>query len=498
MKSLILLLALSLMLPVMAAAQAQEKGKSDVRRSVVKVFATQRWPNLFRPWQKQAPQRVVGSGVVIDEGQIVCNAHLVTYVSQIDQVDQIEVQPFDVSKKFSAKLVAFAPEIDLALLKVTSPAFRQPSLKLVAGLPRVNDRVSTFGFAAGGLGLATTRGIVSRIEYGPLGLRIAITAAPNPGFSGGPAVVENQMVGMVFGVGMPGANIGYLIPNEEIKAFLKDCADGVYHGKPKLLDSLQSMENAALRAKLGLPPETTGVLVRDPYRSDPAYPLKKGDVITRVGNHEIDNLGMVRMEEDLRLPFTYLVPKLARKQLVGLTVLRGGESKDVALPVSRKRDFVIPGLEGAHPSYFVFGPLVFSAASEDFVAALAPYLSEAWSLQNSPLLSRRSDRRAFKNEQLVVVTAMLEDNSTKGYDNPSGQVVSHVNGTPIRNLRHLVETLRNSKEQYVEVEFTEKHVETLVFKRQEVLHVWKRLMLENGIREPSSADLRKVWQPEGL
>ena len=72
------------------------------------------------------------------------------------------------------------------------------------------------------------------------------------------------------------------------------------------------------------------------------------------------------------------------------------------------------------------------------------------------------------------------------------------NGTPIRNLRHLVETLRNSKEQYVEVEFTEKHVETLVFKRQEVLHVWKRLMLENGIRQPSSADLRKVWQPEGL
>jgi hypothetical protein len=226
--------------------------------------------------------------------------------------------------------------------------------------------------------------------------------------------------------------------------------------------------------------------------------LKKGDVITRIGSHEIDNLGMVRIEEDLRLPFWYLAPKVVRQDLVGLTVLRSGESEDVELPVSRKHDFVIPGLDDAYPSYFVFGPLVFSAATEEFVAGLAPYLSEVWSLRNSPLINRRSDRRAFKDEQLVVVTAMLEDNSVKGYDDPAGQVVSHVNGTPIRNLRHLVETLRDGKEKYVEFEFAEKYVETLVFNRQEVLRVWGRVLRENGIPEPSSADLREAWRPEGL
>jgi S1-C subfamily serine protease len=482
----------------MAAAQARENDKSDVRRSVVKVFATQRWPDLLRPWRKQTPERVFGSGVVIGDRKIVCNAHLVAYVGKIDQVDQIEVQPFDVAQRFPAKLVALAQEMDLALLEVAAPAFRQPAARMAGALPKVNDRVSTYGFSAGGFGLATTQGVVSRIEYGTLGLRIAVTAAPNPGFSGGPAVVGDTMVGMVFGIAVPGQNVGYLIPVEEIQAFLKDSADGVYDGRLKLLDDLQSLENEALRVKLGLAPNTTGVLVRDPYGSDPAYPLKKGDVITRIGDQEIDNLGMVRIEEDLRLPFLYLVPKLAHEDRVGLTVLRGGETKDVVLPLKRKQDSVMRGLEGAYPSYFVFGPLVFSAASEELVNGLAPYLSEAWSLRNSPLIRRRSDRPAFPDEQLVVVTSVLEDNSMKGYDNPAGQVVRRLNGKPVRNLRHLVEMLRDGKEQYVEVEFAEKYVETLVFDRQKVLQAWKRLLRENGISEPASADLRDVWQPEGL
>ncbi len=498
MKRAILLFLLSLASAATAVAQAQDQGKSDVRRSVVRVFATQRWPDLLRPWQKQAPQRVFGSCVVIGDRRVVCNAHLVTYVSQIDQADQIEIQPFDVAKKYPATLVAFAPEMDLALLEVTGPAFGQPPLKMATGLPKANDRVSILGFSDRGYGLATTQGEVSRIEYGRLGLQIAVTAPVSPGYSGGPAVVNDQMIGLVFGSAIPGANISYVIPNEEIRTFLEDSADGRYDGKPKLLDGLQSLENSALRARLGLAPGTTGVLVRRPGRSEPTYPLRKGDVITRIEHHEIDNLGLVRVEEDLRLPFQYLIPKLAHENRVGATVLRGGEPKNVELPVSRKHGFVIPSLDGAYPSYFVFGPLVFSAATEDFVDALAPYCSEIWALRNSPLVSRRSDRRAFEDEQLIVVTAGLEDNSLKGYDNPASQVVSHVNGTPIRNLRHLVETLPDDKGKYIEVEFAERYVETLVFDRREVLGAWKRLLYENGISELCSADLRDVWQPEGL
>src|SRR5437867_8999961 len=37
-----------------------------VENSVVKVFSSMRAPDLYRPWAKQAPTEVTGSGVVIE------------------------------------------------------------------------------------------------------------------------------------------------------------------------------------------------------------------------------------------------------------------------------------------------------------------------------------------------------------------------------------------------------------------------------------------------
>jgi hypothetical protein len=66
-------------------------------------------------------------------------------------------------------------------------------------------------------------------------------------------------------------------------------------------------------------------------------------------------------------------------------------------------------------------------------------------------------------------TALLPHKLGKSYGDPTGQVVKQVIGTRIRNLRHLVETLRKITDLYVEFEFHEKYVEALVFDRKEVL-----------------------------
>ncbi len=88
-------------------------------------------------------------------------------------------------------------------------------------------------------------------------------------------------------------NIGYIIPTEEIDLFLDDVKDGTYDGKPRLYDQFQTLENDALRAKLGLDRKTTGLVVHAPDRDDPDYPLKEWDLITKVGDHDVDNTGMV-------------------------------------------------------------------------------------------------------------------------------------------------------------------------------------------------------------
>ncbi len=94
-----------------------------------------------------------------------------------------------------------------------------------------------------------------------------------------------------------------------------------------------------------------------------------------------------------------------------------------------------------------------------------------------------------------MVTSMLPHPIAKGYGDPTGQVVKQVNGTRIRNLRHLVETLRNVTDQYVEFEFYEKYVETLVFDRREVLAAMEDILSDNSIGQQCSADLREVWKP---
>ncbi|HEY7425340.1 MAG TPA: trypsin-like peptidase domain-containing protein [Gemmataceae bacterium] len=97
--------------------RAESKTETDIRRSVVRILATQRFPNLLKPWMKQEPREITGTGVVLDRQRIVTNAHLVTYAKQI------YVEPYQSSDKLAATVERLAPGIDLAVLKVEDKTF---------------------------------------------------------------------------------------------------------------------------------------------------------------------------------------------------------------------------------------------------------------------------------------------------------------------------------------------------------------------------------------
>jgi S1-C subfamily serine protease len=83
---------------------------NPVENSVVKIFATVRYPDLSKPWSMRAPEEVTGSGVVIEGKRILSNAHVVLYASQV------QIQTSRAGDKISATLEAAAPGIDLAVL----------------------------------------------------------------------------------------------------------------------------------------------------------------------------------------------------------------------------------------------------------------------------------------------------------------------------------------------------------------------------------------------
>jgi hypothetical protein len=159
-----------------------------------------------------------------------------------------------------------------------------------------------------------------------------------------------------------GQNIGYVIGNEEIDGFFGQ-ADGKPDGKPSIDAALQRLLNDALRNKHRLDRSVHSLLVIDPASSRLSYPLKKGDVITHIGAYAIDNDGMVRVQDNLRLAFPNTVNKATRGDCVPVTLLRQGKRQTHDVPVVRSHHSLMPWLDGKYPSYFVYGPLVFSPAS---------------------------------------------------------------------------------------------------------------------------------------
>lgn len=489
-------LSLVIMFAAVASIGHSVTAADPLRDSVVKIHVTQRLPDFVRPWTKSNPRQISGSGVILDGKRILTNGHVVMYATRI------LVQANESTERIPATVVAVAPGMDLAILKLSDESLfdTRPPLQVAEGFPRIKDTVNAYGYPMGGEQLSVTEGIISRIEYAgfnyeTLGLRIQVDAALNPGNSGGPAIANGKIVGIVVSTIRNADNIGYLIAADEVRMFLKDVEDGKYDGKPKLRDFMQTVENRALRAKLGMPAGVGGLMITDVHTDDADYPLKPWDVITQIGDHPLDNQGNVKVDDELRISFRYYVPKLAKDGHVPMTLFRDGKSLKVSVPIYYESDQLIPFLQGAYPDYFICGPTVFSTASQELLSGLGSPGQTLLASRRSPVISRRFDRRKTADEQLVVLGARMFTNPmTEGYDNQVFAVVTHVNDVQIKNLAQLVTTIRNAKGKFIIFRLGGSY-ETIVFDRDAMIQATEQILEDEGIRYQMSKDLLKIWNP---
>ena len=183
-----------------AATPAPAETRADaVANSVVKVFSTVRYPDPYKPWTKQAPSEVTGSGVVIEGKRILTSAHVVLYASQV------QMQANQAGDKISATVEAVAPGIDLAVLKLDDETFfdTHPPLPRAKACRKSRTRSWRMVIPKAAPAFPSPRASfpassLPSYNYPVSGLRIQIDAAINPGNSGGPAVVGDKMIGLAF------------------------------------------------------------------------------------------------------------------------------------------------------------------------------------------------------------------------------------------------------------------------------------------------------------
>jgi hypothetical protein len=326
------------------------------------------------------------------------------------------------------------------------------------GLPELGSSVETYGYPVGGQRISSTRGVVSRIEkatYAHSGtdshLTVQTDAAINPGNSGGPVIQDGRVAGVAFQTMDEMENVGYFIPSEVIEHFLKDVADGTYHGYPDFGAEVVNLENPAARRASKMRPEQSGVRVEFVFPGSSADGfVNEGDVLLAVDGHPIANDGTIAVD-GLRLSFELLLDRRLAGESVPLEILRNGEHHHISIPMQVYPPYAVyRRLYDQLPRYYVYAGLVFVPLNTEVIAALGEKLPEhiLYELYFRPIEEPLATRR----ESIVLLRRL--DHAVNGYMSwYRNLVVDRVNGSSIESLEELIDAIESNSGSYHVFEF---------------------------------------------
>ncbi len=246
------------------------------------------------------PRAGMGSGFIIDkEGYILTNNHV------IDGADEIVVlieEGSNGEKEYDAKLIGTDSKTDIALIKLILKEGGRTSFPALTLGNSDNLEVGEWVVAIGnpfGLSHTVTVGVVSakerNIGSGPYDEFIQTDASINPGNSGGPLMnIKGDVIGINTAIisGNTGGNvgIGFAIPINIAKGILKDLKEKGTVTRGWLGVMIQKI-TPDLAESFNLD-RTEGALVGDVIPNSPAEKagIKRGDVIVKFDNHEVNTM----------------------------------------------------------------------------------------------------------------------------------------------------------------------------------------------------------------
>ena len=331
-------------------------------------------------------------------------------------------------------------------------------------------------------------------------LGIQIDAAINAGNSGGPCFDEfGACIGVAFQSLKDGDadGIGYVVPVPVVQHFLNDvAANGKYTGFPVLGIEWQKLESQSLRRSLGLGPSQKGVLVRrvEPT-SSVAKHLKRGDVLLTFDDCVIASDGTVPFRTGERVGFAHLVSKKLVGATAKLRVWSDRHEKSCTVTLSAPRRLVPTHTGGAPPQFFIHAGLVFTPVTTPYLRAEygKEYDYEAPVKLLDKLLHGQAER---EDEQVVVLSQVLAAEVNIGYEDIVNTSVVGVNGTAVRNLRHLVELVEGCKDPFLRFDLD--YGQLIALDTEESRAATTAILETHNIARKCSADLDSALADTGL
>lgn len=277
---------------VFAAGEASYWLRADMDPTEIYELAKQQC--VYIHWSNSEEEGAVsGSGIVASEdGYILTNAHV---VSEATADTEIIVEFFN-GITYTAKIVGFDNETDVALIKIDAKGLKPATFGQAKGL-KPCETVYAVGNPGSELTFTITSGIVSGLDREisfsdgtTLGM-FQFDAPVNPGNSGGPVYdASGRVVGIVTAkyVNLTTEGISFAIPIEsslDIAAELKQ--NGYVKGRPLLGITVTAVTAGSINES-----NPSGMIIRSVeagLAADRAG-LKKGDIITDIGGNPVTSL----------------------------------------------------------------------------------------------------------------------------------------------------------------------------------------------------------------
>ncbi len=309
-----------------------------IEQAVVQLFVQTAMFDWIEPYKPPTQLSTFGTGFFIDdEGHLLTNFHVISEAVAVQaQVPALGKERFDL------KVIGIHPERDIALLGLTKEA-KERFLVIVKNIPYVplgnsdyvkrGESIMALGYPLGQETLKITQGVVSGFQDLDGEVFLQVTAALNPGNSGGPCINEiGEAVGISTSIIPEAQNIGYVVPIDDVKAVVKAMHSLNIVHRP-VLGCDYNYSSSAMLNYFGNPPPG-GIYINKVYKktSFDEAGICAGDMIYKINQHELDIYGDTNVAwSDDKIHFTGLLHRFEIGQEIDILYYRRGKRMETTI-----------------------------------------------------------------------------------------------------------------------------------------------------------------------
>jgi S1-C subfamily serine protease len=430
--------------------------------SLVRVNVTGQSYDYFRPWQKKASFSKRALGAVLPQGRVLVTADLIA------NENYVELERAESGEKIAADVKVIDYEANLALLEPVEKKFLDGLSPLEFALDTVvGDRLAAWQLEPTGA-LVETEGLVTTVQmmHYPMDVgqfltyRMSIAMQYRENSYTVPLVKNNKLAGLLLRYDSRSQLLD-AIPAPVIVHFLRDVQSDHYRGFPSAGFSFFPTRDPQLRSFAGETGKPAGVYVTSVEPNTPAAKagLQVGDIVTSIGNNEIDQNGNYVDPLYGKIEFTNLITSHAYSgDVLPLRLQRAGKAMQLNLTLEHRaaEDYVVPPYNfDRPPAYCVIGGLIFQELSRQYLREWGPNWSREAPQRFVYLDHFQSELLPEGHRRIVIMSQILPANTTIGYEDFAYLTVTKVNGKEVKSLRDLAEAVQHPIDGFIKVETEE-------------------------------------------